>query len=97
MATDTSGEYMKITLNRKNIIEYVEDNEYVLIDMLHNRFYTLDYIGSLIWNYLKQGFGIDNVVTRISNEFNVSMDQVKEDVIKFLETMAGKGLVKIEH
>ncbi|OUM89050.1 MAG: hypothetical protein BAA01_13430 [Bacillus thermozeamaize] len=88
---------MKITLNKKNIVEYVEDHEYILIDMLHNKFYTLDYIGSQIWNYLSRGFSLDHTVTQISNKFGVSVDQVKSDVIEFLEKLKSKGLVKIEN
>lgn len=88
---------MKVVINKKNLIEYVEDSEYILIDMMHNRFYTLDYIGSLIWERLSEGESFENIVNYLSTESGMPYDTIQQDVIELLDTMKDKEFINIEY
>lgn len=88
---------MKIHLDIENIIEYVEDEEYILIDMMKNKFYSLDYIGSIIWRKLIKGKNMDYIVNYLSEKSGIENSIIKNDVLSFLNSMNEKGLITIEY
>lgn len=87
---------MEIHLNLSNLIVYEEDNEYVLIDMIKNKFYSLDFIGSIVWSLLSKGEKFENVVTYLVKNSGMEYSEIREDVIKLIYEMGKKGLLSIE-
>ncbi|HZR57424.1 MAG TPA: PqqD family protein [Terriglobales bacterium] len=55
--------------------------------------YSLNAVGSTIWQALDRPKAVDELAELVEAEYEVSSDQAKQDVSKFLEEMRFNGLV----
>ena len=52
-----------------------------------NSLYTLNPVGSVLWDFLSQGHTIAEMVERICDEFEVSAVQAERDIEAFLDSL----------
>jgi hypothetical protein len=55
--------------------------------------YSLNAVGSTIWQALERPKAVNELAVMLESEYEVSSDQAKEDVEKFVEEMRSNGLV----
>lgn len=55
---------------------------------------TVNETGTFIWNLLEKGAEADEVVSALAKECNVSEDEIKDEVVSFIEKLKGEGLVE---
>lgn len=87
---------MDIVINNRNIIEYEEDEEYILIDMINNKIYSLDLIGSVIWKELNKGNKVEDIIDYLSKECGVPYSEINTDILEYLYSLNDKGLISFE-
>jgi hypothetical protein len=76
----------------ENVVFKQIGEELVLLDYTRGMYYGLDAIGARIWELLAN-HSIDEVVTRLLDEYDVSRDRLENDVARLIDELREKGLV----
>lgn len=77
----------------------------VLLDLEENLYFRLNAVGTLVWRALSppegaatpaEALGVDELVARVTQEFDVDEDRCRADLDALLDAMARRRLVRIE-
>ena len=71
------------------------DGEVVMMSVDSGKYYSLDRIGSRIWELLEDPVSISVLVERLLREFQVERQTCVEDVIAFLRQLDDDDMLKI--
>ncbi|MGB7436364.1 MAG: PqqD family protein [Candidatus Acidiferrum sp.] len=58
-----------------------------------NSLYTLNPVGSVLWDFMANGHTIAEMVQRVCDEFEVTKDQAQQDIQTFLDSLLEEKLV----
>ena len=72
-------------------------DELVMFDAEAGKYYGLNDVATVIWNLLEEPKTVEELCDLLTEEFDVSIEQCRKDVIKFLPKMREKGLVQEVH
>ena len=72
-----------------NIIVPIGDN---LVDF--SAMITVNETGAFLWKMLEKGAEIDELVTSLTGEFDVSEEIAKEDITDFINVLKDKGILE---
>ncbi len=59
-----------------------------------NSLYTLNPVGSVLWNFMAEDHSVPEMVQRVCDEFEVSAAQASKDIQAFLDSMVEEKLVE---
>jgi Coenzyme PQQ synthesis protein D (PqqD) len=59
-----------------------------------NSLYTLNPVGSVLWDLMSDGCTLSEMVRRICDEFEVSATQARQDIEQFLDSMMDEKLIQ---
>jgi hypothetical protein len=59
-----------------------------------NSLYTLNPVGSALWDFMTEGHTVDEMVQRVCDEFEVTTTQAEQDIEAFLNSMVEENLVQ---
>ena len=94
MLSDTS----RFVRNREVVARQIE-GELVIVPIRSgvgdlNSLYTLNQVGSVLWDFMNEGHTIEEMVSRVCDEFEVSWSQAQNDIQNFLGAMLEEKLVQ---
>jgi len=69
------------------------DAEAVLLDLESGVYFGLDAVGTRVWTLLLEHGTPEQVCARMLEEYDVSPEILREDVLRLVGELAGKGLV----
>jgi hypothetical protein len=72
------------------------DDEVIMMSIKNGEYYGLDNIGSRIWEIIEKPVTLIEIVEILKNEYEVTEEQCRSDVIGFLSALINKGLIIIE-
>jgi hypothetical protein len=58
-----------------------------------NSLYTLNPVGSILWEYMTEGHTVPEMVSRVCDEFDVATSQAQADIQEFLRSMLEEKLI----
>ncbi len=59
-----------------------------------NSLYTLNSVGSILWDYMTEGHTVPEMVIRVCDEFEVTATQALADIQDFLDSMLQEKLIQ---
>ncbi len=59
-----------------------------------NSIYTLNEVGTSIWQLIDGQHSVDQLIESISSEYEVSKEEASNDVFDFLSTLEAEGLIR---
>lgn len=59
-----------------------------------NSLYTLNPVGSVLWDFLTEGHTLGEMVRRVCDEFEVTNNQAQSDIQEFLGSLLEEKLVQ---
>jgi len=72
------------------------DGEAVLLETGTGRYYGLNEVGTRMWALLHLHGEIGAVCRALLAEYEVPEDRLREDLERFVETLAARGLVRMD-
>jgi hypothetical protein len=72
------------------------DGEAVLLETGTGRYYGLNEVGTRMWSLLHLHGEIGAVCLALLAEYEVPEDRLREDLERFVETLAARGLVRTD-
>ena len=88
LSLDTS-----ITKDSDHIIDRVVDSEALLIHLSSGDYFSLDSVGTRIWDSIDGSRTVQDLVDLVLEEYDVERDQAVTDVTRLVEQLADEGLV----
>jgi hypothetical protein len=70
--------------------------EMVLLDFERGIYYGLNPVGARVWELLAEGKTTDEIIDRLTGEFDVQRTDAKGDVMALMEDLAANGLLSQE-
>jgi hypothetical protein len=67
--------------------------ELVLLDLARGEYFSLDELGSRVWDELAAGRSVGDVVERLAPEYEVQRDRFQADLRALVEELMTRGLL----
>lgn len=67
--------------------------ELVMFDTNAGKYYGLNEIATDIWNRLEKPLAVEKLCDQLTDEFDVSAGECRQDVLNFLPELMDKGLI----
>ena len=88
----TTDSYIK---RNKEVFASEIDEEVVMMNVDTGRYYGMDTVGSRIWELIAEEIQVKDVIEKLMEEYDVSEEQCKSDVIEFLSELYENKLVQV--
>ncbi len=82
-----------IAKNSDLVIDRVVDSEALLIHLSSGDYFSLDSVGTYIWESIDGSRTVQDLADLIFEEYNVDRDQAVTDVVQLVKTLADEGLI----
>lgn len=92
---DSSLELRMRVRRLDDVLETEIDEETVMMDIEKGSYFGLNPTGSKIWTLLAEPVVIGDLCDRLTEEFKVPQEQCEEQVVRFLENLLERGLLKV--
>ncbi len=94
--TNTTSLNQQKFIQNKNYIASDMNGEKVMLDVQSGKYYNLGTIGGRIWDLSAQASTVEEIVSRLMEEYEVSQDVCTQQVSTFIGQMLSEGLVEID-
>lgn len=86
----------RFRVNRPRIAHETIDGESVMIDFDTGNYYSLNPIGSTIWDLMVSGASVGTIVNTLVACYDASQEQVQQTVDRLLAELHQKGLLAMD-
>jgi Coenzyme PQQ synthesis protein D (PqqD) len=87
---------IELTITPSDAVRDVENQDgAVLLDIQQGICFSLNSVGSRIWQMLKTRHSVDQIVERLRAEFDIPKEQLERDVHEFVQALRVKKLLKL--
>lgn len=69
-------------------------NEKVMMNLEIGRYFTLNEVGSRIWELIDKNNEVESIINGLLEEYDVSREMCREQVFKYIEDLIQYGIVK---
>ncbi len=73
------------------------DNESILFKLQIKRYYSLDDVGTRMWQLLSECNNMETVVQQLLMEYDVEVDHLRQELETLIEKLAQAGLLNVEN
>lgn len=77
----------------ETVIAQIIAGETVIIDLSGGLYFSLDPVGTRVWELLSQGASIREIVAQMHAEYDVLQDTLERDIVMLGDTLLAKSLV----
>ena len=71
------------------------DGEIVSLNLKSGVYFSLNKVGSRVWQLLQESSSVGDIRATIEREFEVDTEQCERDVQRLLNRLAAKGLIEV--
>jgi hypothetical protein len=68
--------------------------ETVLLDLVSEKYFSIDEVGTRVWQLLADGASMNSLLKMLEDEFDVERAQLEGDLRRFLDELLGAGLLR---
>ncbi len=72
------------------------DGEKVMLSIQNGKYYNLGELGGEIWDQIKEPISVQDLVTTLQSQYDVSLPDCEEQVTAFLSQLLDEGIIKVE-
>ncbi len=78
----------------KDVVACELDDGVALLDLRVSKYYKLNKTAALIWDWMSEPATVDQLVTRITERFDVSESECRADILAILASFESSGLIE---
>ncbi len=82
--------------SRSNVLAKVMDGEAILINVSTGAYYSLNGIGTLVWQWIEKEISLQEMVNGLARDHDVDRKILLADVLKLLGMLEEEGLVRTQ-
>lgn len=83
-----------IGINENALVQKVS-GEMVILDAESGQYYTLNSMATVMLEKLQAGLCVNEIVKSICEQYEVSAEQVQQDLLEMINELINKGLAKL--
>lgn len=83
----------RVQPNKEDVAAKVLDGEAIMINLAQGTYYSLDEVGTLVWELIEREHTLGQIVEVITRRFHVRAEAVEIDVRRLVEEMLEEGIV----
>ncbi len=83
----------RVRATSKQVHTRIED-ECVILALSNSVYYGLDPVGTEIWEMIQEPITVDDIITRLTDVFDITADECRNDVLALLQRLAEEGLIE---
>ena len=84
-------------VSRRNDIDTTDLNgEIVMMDLENGRYFSLNGVGSRIWEIIEEPIGINKIVDCLLEEYDVNRNECEENVLEFLGKLDDANIISVD-
>ena len=72
-------------------------SEAVVLELQASNYFGMNDVGTAVWTFLQQPREVSDVIEHIVDNYEVSPEQAEVEILSFLQNLADKGLVVVDH
>jgi hypothetical protein len=95
MKSTTDITLQTIIQRNSNLVTSKIDGEIVMMSIDNGEYYGLDEVGSRIWELIKTPVVVEELISILTDEFEVERNNCIQDTMEFLEDLSKKKLLII--
>lgn len=84
-----------IIAHKKDLPSTNIDGEIALMNIETGKYFTMNLVGSDIWNKTINPISVENLVSSMKNEYDIDIDTCRQQVLIFLEKLLCEGIIEI--
>lgn len=69
------------------------DNQVVILEYESGTYFTLNEVGSRVWQLLTQGNTVQAILNQLLQEYDVSKERLHQDLLNIVKELQVKGLI----
>lgn len=92
---DAALSVQSIVVAAKDQVSCSLGDESAILNMKNSVYYTMDPVGTRIWDLLQQPRSVREVCDTMLDEFEVERERCERDLLDLLERMKGEGLIEV--
>ena len=81
---------------QKDVLSQEVSGESVLLDLNSESYYSLNELGTRLWQLLKTGADLEKIYITLFEEYEVGADELRRDLEKMISEMLAAGLIILE-
>ena len=86
-------------VRNQNVVSRQIEGELIIVPVRRgvgdlNSLYTLNPVGSVLWDFMAHEHSLPEMVQRVCDEFEVTSSQAKSDIQAFLDSMLEEKLIE---
>jgi 2-oxo-4-hydroxy-4-carboxy--5-ureidoimidazoline (OHCU) decarboxylase len=70
--------------------------EAVILDLKAGVYYSLNDVGARIWYLIQEPKSVSDIRNTLLQEFDVEPDRCQQDLLRLLQDLAGKELIRVQ-
>ena len=84
-------------VSRRNDIDTTDLNgEIVMMDLEKGRYFSLNGVGSRIWEIIESPIEINKIVDCLLEEYDVNRNECEENVLEFLDKLDDANIISVD-
>lgn len=83
-----------IVRTKKALVSSIED-ELVMFDVNAGQYYGLNNVATAVWNHLETEKTVDELAHALTTEFEIPLEECRNELIEFLPELEEKGLIEV--
>lgn len=87
---------LKVYMRNPSVNAALLDNETILMSTEGNRYFSLNSLGSYIWELLEKPRSLSDLVSAIQADYDVTEDQACQDATEFLDVLHARKLISTQ-
>ncbi|MFN8579069.1 MAG: lasso peptide biosynthesis PqqD family chaperone [Candidatus Sericytochromatia bacterium] len=72
------------------------DDGLVMMSLENSSYYGLDPIGKRVWEILEEKTSVENLISKLIEEYDISKDECQKDILELLNSFAKENLIIVE-
>lgn len=82
-------------IRREDISTTIIDGELGMMSEEKGKYYTLDFIGTRVWELIEQPLTVDELVAILIKEYEVDRSTCEVDLLELLDKLMKEALIKL--
>jgi len=83
----------RVRPNTQDVAAKVLDGEAIMINLTLGTYYSLDRVGTVVWELIERGHSLKRVVEAVTSRFDVSPETAGADLQRLVGEMLEEGIV----
>lgn len=84
-----------VSKDNSQVIDRIVDGEALLIDLQTGNYFSLNAVGTRIWESLDGTRTVQDIIHIVSDEYNVDVQRAEADVLTLVNDLISEGLAVV--